>query len=343
MSSTPPSPIDPSVVSATGFAAAILRVLHANERFLICGHLRPDGDCIGSAMALYHYLAAQGKEIRVFFQPPVAEAFERIVPGMESAETEYPVDYAADVTLCVDCSSADRIVPDFAPWGLVVNIDHHGGNTRFGTINWVDSSYAAVGEMIFKILNGVPDAWTPLIASCLYLAVVTDTGAFRYSNTRAESFRIAARLVEEGADPARIATQVWGSRSLESCMIAAAVWNNLHFEVDGKLIWSEITQSIFEENGGERNEPDNLVSELIGINGTKLAILIREKPDGTARASFRSRPPADANLIARALGGGGHKQAAGLDTNLPCPEARRRIIETSVVMLAEQLRTGAMA
>ena len=165
-------------------------------------------------------------------------------------EEVFPDAYEADVTLCLDCGSEDRIIADFQPHGIVINIDHHHGNTRFGHMNWIGAKYAAVGEMVYLLIESDPTVWTPEIASCLYLALVTDTGAFRYANTTANSFRVAARLVEEGADPSGIADKVWGNRKMESVLIAAGVWNNLHFEFNGKFVWSEITKALFQENGG---------------------------------------------------------------------------------------------
>jgi len=315
----------------------IQRISRENQRFLICGHSRPDGDCIGSSMGLYHYLLDHGKEVRLFFRGPVLDVFDGIVHGMAKREEEFPKRYAADVTICLDCGSANRIVDDFQPAGLVINIDHHMGNTCFGHLNWIDANFAAVGEMIYLLIEGDRAAWTPEIASCLYLAVVTDTGAFRYSNTKVGTFRVAARLVEEGADPCSIAARVWGNRKVESCLIAAAVWNNMNFELDGRLVWSEITQALFAENGGEANEPDNLVSELVGVDSALVAVLLRETSDGGVRASFRSKQQVDVNLIAIELGGGGHRHAAGLESKEPYAQIRARIIETTIRGMRQQL------
>jgi bifunctional oligoribonuclease and PAP phosphatase NrnA len=311
-----------------------------NQRFLLCGHVRPDGDCVGSLMALHHYLAGLGREARLYFRGLNQENMLELLPGGKEPDEKFPTDYAADVTICVDVSDEKRVAPGFPEnaRGIVVVIDHHASNPGFGHLNWIDPKSPATGEMLFRFFEAQNGAFTPEIASCLYFALSMDTGGFRYSNTGAAAFRAAMRLVEEGAQPAPLATLAWGNQRPETIRIVAAVLGSLHFELDGRFVWSEITQEIYRATGGERNDPDNLSGDLRGIKGVEVALLLREGPEGSARASLRSSGAVDVNAIASRLGGGGHRAAAGLEIPGPYAESRERILQTIREGMAAQLK-----
>jgi bifunctional oligoribonuclease and PAP phosphatase NrnA len=195
--------------------------------------------------------------------------------------------------------------------------------------------------MIYLLLEYMgPAIWTTRIASCLYLAIMTDTGGFRYGNTTANSLRVAASLVEKGANPEALATAVWRNRKIETLRLIAEVMKNLHFELDGRLVWAEITQDLFRRNGGEENEPDNLTSDLRSIRGVEVALLVREMADGGARASLRSAAVIDVSRIAAELGGGGHTRAAGCETRRPYGEALPHMVETVIRRSREQFEAA---
>lgn len=320
--------------------AEILQALQGANRVLICGHVRADGDCIGSMAALFAYLRASGKQARLFFRGPVQEAYLPYLPEGQSADGDFPADYEPDATLCLDASSADRIVADFPAWaqGTIVNIDHHGDNTRYGALNWVDARYAAVGEMVCELLEAASDCdWTPAMAEALYMAIATDTGGFRYGNTTARALAAAARLVERGAAPARVAQAAWGNRSVETLRILASVLGGARFALGGRLAWAELRQDVLARNGGEASEPDNLSGELRAIRGVEVALLLRETPEGTVRASLRSAGVVDVAAIAARLGGGGHRAAAGVELDAPYAEGLERILEAVERGVREQL------
>lgn len=294
----------------------IARQLDRARAVLICGHVRADGDCIGSMTAMHELLRARGKEVRVFFRGPVLDCLLGFLPQGTAPDGAFPDDFDADVTLCVDAADPERIVEGFlgkAP-GEVVNIDHHRTNPAYGALNWVDSAACAVGEMLCLLVDAFgAKAWAPRIAEALYLAIATDTGGFRFGNTSAAALRAAAMLVERGADPHAVATAVWENRSIESLRIETAVMNGLQLECGGRLAWAVLRQDTLQTNGGEANEPDNLASQLRAVQGVEVAVLIRETSEGRARASFRSRGNIDVSEIAARLGGGGHPAAAGAD------------------------------
>jgi len=327
-----------SPVEAVSEIGALLRD-SSNQRFLICGHVRPDGDCMGSVTAMGRYLAGLGKDVRFFFRGPVQENLLGLLPDEKAPSSDFPEDFEADVTVCVDSADTDRIVEGFLEKarGTIVNIDHHVSNTLYGDLNWVDAKAAAAGEMLCHFFDADPMEWTPEIASALYFAIQTDTGGFRYRNTTAATFQAAARLVEKGADPAALAEIAYGGKKLGVVRITAEVLSNLHFELDGRMVWAEITQDLFGRNGGEENDPENLSGDLRGIEGVEVAVLLREKSDGTTRASFRSDGKVDVGTIAGLLGGGGHRAASGLDLNEEYEAAKPRIIETVRCQAEKQL------
>ncbi len=340
VSNTPPLPRGTEFASAREAIPAILRMLDEAQRILICGHVRPDGDCVGCLVAADAFLRARGKTTRLFFRGPLQHILTEFLPeGAQPCDT-MPVDFQPDLTLCLDVSNANRIIESFGqyPHRTILNLDHHLDNTRYGDWNWVEGSAAAAGEMIFHLIEAAgPGAITADIATSLYLAVMTDTGGFRYGNTTAETFGVAQRLVQLGAKPAVVARAVWENRSRETLKQASTVLANLRFRLGGHLVWGELTQELLSANGGEAHEPDGLSGEMRGIQGVEVAILLREAHDGSARVSLRSTGRVNVSAIAATLGGGGHVAAAGAEVPGPYAEARHKVVETVCRQAAAQL------
>ena len=289
---------------------AIGEILRQHQRFLVCGHVRPDGDCIGSQLALYFLLTQMGKTVRLYNSGPILDNFS-FVPGIEKIETTFDKTYKPDVSIFVDCGAEDRVTGDATPSGILVNIDHHTSNGHFGDVNYIDPDATAVGEQLFHIITAMDEAISKDIATCLYLAILADSGSFRFTNTTRVTFVVASRLVEAGAEPSAIAQAFFENKTPESLRLGAQALANLHYECGGKLVWSEITQKMYKAVGGEKNEPESLVSQMRAIKGVEVAILIHEIPEGGLRAGLRSRGAVDVSRIAIELGGGGHPNAAG--------------------------------
>ncbi|MCD6385942.1 bifunctional oligoribonuclease/PAP phosphatase NrnA [Candidatus Sumerlaeota bacterium] len=289
----------------------ICDVINSHQSFLICGHIRPDGDCLGSALGLYFSLRQLGKTVQVFI-PGLIQKHYMFLPGIEVIRSSPDETFKQEVVIFVDCSSIDRVFEDdITPEGIIVNIDHHQTNKVYGNINYIDPSACAVGAQIFEIVHTLGLTFTPEISNNLFLAILADTGGFKYSNTTTSTFEIAAQLCRYGANPSWVAQEFYSNVTLETVQITAEVLKTLHFEFDGKLLWSEITQEIYQKYGGEQNEPESLVGELRRIKGVEVAILIHELSEGGLRASFRSRGAVDVSKIASELGGGGHPNASG--------------------------------
>lgn len=301
-------------------------VLRRHDDLLIVSHVRPDGDCIGSMLGLFFILRKLGKRVATFNVDPIPEKWD-FVPGIENVASTLP-EWTPSITVFVDCGGVKRVSDDFQPIGVVLNIDHHLTNTRFGDYNYIDVNTSAVGQQIYNILQAFGAELTPEIATVLYLSMMTDTGGFRYSNATPESFRVAARLAEAGADVSFLAQQVYETRTREEVALAARVMGNLHFEADGAMVWAELRGADYERFGGYENEPDGLSSEIRGIKGVEVSCLMHETEEGWLRAGFRGKGNVDCSAIAASVGGGGHFNAAGVFIKgVRYEEARERILD----------------
>lgn len=302
----------------------IAELIRAHDSFLVIGHLRPDGDCLGSCLGLMHILKGMGKKARFYTQGPVPDFFSYL-PGYEDIETAFPAHFDGPY-LCVDSADPERVSDAFQPRGTVANIDHHISNTRYGTLNWVDSDATAAGEQIYRLARVLDQPVTADVATCLYTAMMTDTGGFRFSNTTQTTFRVVSALVEAGADPAAIAEAVFDSRKPGAVKLTGQVYATLKYEFAGSFVWNEVTQTLFAECGGADAEPEGLSSDLRSIEGVEVSVLFYETPDGFCRIGFRSRGRVNVSELAQLLGGGGHRAASGALVREPYPQARDRAL-----------------
>jgi phosphoesterase RecJ-like protein len=321
---------------------AICDALRTAQSFLIVGHRRPDGDCLGSQMALGLGLVSFGKKVTLYTPGPVMNHL-KFVPQFERFVTELPADFKADVTVFCDCGGIDRAGDEFKPVGTILNIDHHLSNSDFGDVNWVDIEASSTGEMICHVLRGLDAPITPDMANCLYLALMADTGSFKFANTNHRVFEMATDLVRLGADPSWIASEFYDSLTPGTLQLRGAVLSNLRFECDGRLCWSEVDQKMYRACGGEASEPEGLVSDLRSIVGVEVSILIHEVAEGGARAGLRSRGTWDVQAIAAELGGGGHRNAAGCYIRGDYAEVRDRIIRVAAEHLSRPPEAQARA
>ncbi|MDK2970945.1 MAG: bifunctional oligoribonuclease and phosphatase NrnA [Candidatus Sumerlaeota bacterium] len=295
--------------AADATARDVALELRAHERILIVSHARPDGDCLGSATALLAALRSLGKTVAAYNTSPVPRILA-FLPEIDSVSTELPA-WAPDLTVFVDCGGIDRVGENFVPQGRVLNIDHHATNDRFGDMNYIDVGAAAVGDQVREILRELGVELTPTIATSLYTALATDTGCFRYANTSARAFKLAAELADAGAKPAYISQQVYESRTPGEVMLTARCLSSLHLESAGRLAWAELRNSDFAKAGGRDNEPEGLSSELRAIDGVEISVLFHELEEGGLRGSLRGKGNVSCSALAEQLGGGGHVAAAG--------------------------------
>jgi phosphoesterase RecJ-like protein len=289
------------------------RIVHhiaSGQRFVVSSHERPDGDAIGSAVGLALALAAVGKEASVVMDavpPPFLQPF----PAVDRIVITHEVTQAYDAALIMECSALERTGVSGFDRSPVVNIDHHPGNTRYGVFNWIDESAAACGELVFALVEALGAPLTPDIATHIYLAVLTDTGSFRFSHITPHTFEIARRCVAAGADPQWIARTHYDSSTIGRVRIFGAVLNGMTLDRSGRIALLAITQAGAAAAGGTYDDTDGLINFPLSVKDIQAVAFFKESGPGEWRVSLRSKGRVDVGAIARAHGGGGHANAAG--------------------------------
>ena len=312
--------------------------LRSEERFVVTSHDNPDGDAIGSLLALHLALEELGKDsVMVMGGPaPFPEEFGFLALGANGLVREPPADVDRRVLVAVDCAQASRIVETslVERAATVVNIDHHHDNSRFGAVNLVVEEASSTAEVLADVFAALPLAPTPAIAEALYVGLVTDTGRFQYSNTSPKALRLAAKLVEAGANASRVFVEVYESTPFPKLKLLARALERATPLVDGRVVVSELVRDDFDDAGAAEPYSEGIIDHLRAVDGAELVALVRELPNGAATArkgSLRSRPDGvDVSAIARTFGGGGHKRAAGFSTDLPMRDITDAIVAAFV-------------
>lgn len=305
---------------------------------LLFSHVSPDGDCIGSMLALGIALESLGKKIYYFNSGPVP-ANLRFLPGAGRISGSLP-DPISETIIFIDCSDAERVdglvTRELLAGKNVINIDHHISNNQYGTLNWVDFSAAATGEMIYQLIKKLKIPISKDIAINLYTAIITDTGRFSYSNTTDNSFRIAAELVKTGINLADINSVLFERKTLSQMKLLKKALTNLELLEDGKLAVIVLSHQDFEECGAEESLSEGLVNYARSIENVEAAALLKETDNQEIKVSLRSNSWLDVNRVAFRFGGGGHVRAAGCNLKLPLAQAK----ESIVAALEEALNNG---
>jgi bifunctional oligoribonuclease and PAP phosphatase NrnA len=279
-------------------------------RALMLGHVHPDADVLGTLLALGAALEARGWGV-VYGGPHPAPAALGFLPGIERYAVLPSVPGTFDVAVLTDCPNPGRteglIDQALAQAAVVVNIDHHPDNRHYGHLNWIDTSAAATGEMVYRLLIELGLPVTPAIATNLFTAIHTDTGSFRYSNVTPETFHIAAELVVAGAEPAAVASAIYERRATDSLRWLGESLARVRVSEDGRVAWLGLPAGAVPETFVESEE---LVNYPRSIASVRVAGLLRER-EGQVKVSLRGKGDVDVQRIAARFGGGGHPNAAG--------------------------------
>lgn len=306
--------------------AALLELIRERHSFVISSHLRPDGDAVGSALGMMHLLEAMGKQVTVCFTDSIPVNFE-FLDGRDRIVRSFP---AADALILLECdsierSSIDRRQFDAARPALLINIDHHRSGREFANFNWIDPDAAAVGCMIYDLAMAAAIPITRSMAECLYAAILTDTGSFNYPSTTASTFAMAEHLVRSGANPNRIAADVYFSNPASKVRLLGIALSNI--QIDGAVSWSHVTVEEMERVGASVEDCEGVANHLVGIAGVEAAAFLRELPEQNQfRLSLRSRRKLDVSVIAEHFGGGGHRNASGCSMAGTLAEVTRLIV-----------------
>ncbi len=311
-------------------------VVQAHQRFWVTVHESPDGDSIGAALALQDVLGRLGKRIVAIRQHPYPRQYEDL-PGTEHMGDARSLEdlFTPEVIITVDIASFRRIsavLDHVEPDTVVVNIDHHPGNEGPGRpcklVDLVDTTLASTTMLTYLLLKHAwPNAISPQAANCLYLGLITDTGCFRFSNTKAETLRVGSELVELGADPGRLAENYMFRRRPEALHLLGVVLGTLEFHGGGKVATLRLTRSMLDRTRGRMEESEGFVNHATSVDGVQAAAMLREVDPGRTRISLRSPDQVDVAKVALQFGGGGHRNAAGLSIDADIDAAQRVIVQ----------------
>jgi phosphoesterase RecJ-like protein len=311
-------------------------LLNTEGGILVACHRTPDGDTLGAGLAVFLWLKGLGKAVRIHCADPVPGVYA-FLPGAGELTAEWGAPPA--VLVAVDCASPDRIHPEaeslMKQAGLVVNIDHHATNPRYGALNLVMDGAGSTSELIAEMLLDGGQRVTPAIADCLYTGIATDTGQFSFDYTRPESLRAAARLMECGAAFEAICARVFRRRTLSKTRLIASALSSLRLYAGGRVAVLSVPQAALIAAGATSDECENVVNYAVEIDGVEIGILLRETRDGDWKVSLRASGAANVAAIAREFGGGGHVKASGCTVKGALADAERAVTDAAVAAIAK--------
>jgi phosphoesterase RecJ-like protein len=309
-----------------GACRRICEELLRHQRIVVTSHMRPDGDSVGSSLALAWALRALGIEARVIHRdPPPLQLAD--FPGLSDVEVGNTIPAGTGAVVVLECGDLARTGLSGFDGLPVVNIDHHPGNTGYGSAQWFDGSASACGELVFEIIDELGVPLSPEMATHLFVAIVTDTGSFRYPGVSPRTFTICARLLEAGADPVSVARRLFDSHTLGRLRLQGAVLQTLEIDGSGRLAILTLDDRTLVASGGTAEETDGLINLPLGVKAIQAAVFFKEAGDGTWRVSLRSKGEIDVGGVARGFGGGGHKNAAGCTLAGDLASVRARVLE----------------
>lgn len=306
--------------------AAVVDAIRRHRSFLVTAHARPDGDAVGSVLALWMALNALGKraDMQLYDHVPL---IYRTLPAAERIRTAPSIacDFEPDAIILLECDGIQRSRLKGLEGRFLINIDHHASGRHFADVNWIDTGASAVAEMIYRLAVTVNAFITAEMATCLYTALLSDTGSFCYEGTGVHTFALARNLVELGARPARIAQDVYFSNPTSKMRLLGAALTNLKRE--GRIAWLWVTHSDMVRLGAAEEDCEGIVNYAVGISGVEVAVFLRELPDHRVRMSLRSKGDVHVDEVAEYFGGGGHHNASGCTLDGPLYSAMDRILD----------------
>jgi len=288
----------------------IVDAIRGRKRFVLSSHARPDGDSIGSQLAMAYALRALGKEVVVVNADP-APAPLMAFPGVPEIVIAPKVEGEFDASIIMECGDLGRTGVTGLDRFFVINIDHHPGNTEYGAINWFDAGAAACGEMVFDLVNALGVPLTPTIATHVYLAILTDTGSFHYSSISPRTFDICRVALEAGVDPVLVARNVYDSNNMGRLKLFGAVLSAMQIDPTGRIAIVYLDHEMARAAGGTYEDTEGLINLPLTVKEIQAVVFFKQIEGEEYRVSMRSKGAVDIAAVAKAYGGGGHKNAAG--------------------------------
>ena len=314
-----------STVLSPDMLSQVIELIESKNRFVITSHKRPDGDSLGSSLALYWVLRALNKDVVVFMRDVVPHAYSKL-PGADDVITGPELETQYDAVFVMECSDIDRPGLIGLEKQFVVNIDHHSTTVLFGSINWIDSTASAVGEMIYNLSKALGVTVTKEIADCAYAALLTDTGSFHFSNTTERTFKVASELVRKGVEPAQISQAIFYSNRYSKIKLLGLALSTMQCDESGRIAWITLMQDAMNETGASEDEADGIVNYPLSVSEIEVVIFLKQIKNDDFRISLRSKGKLNVAKIAEGYGGGGHRNAAGCMVSGPLDDIVHKLV-----------------
>jgi len=301
--------------------------IRKSDDFLVVSHAAPDGDALGSMLAMGELLAALGKRVALFNESGIPSRFQWLAPKREIL-TDLPA-RKPDTIIVLDCGSAERAGDKISKWltgETVINIDHHLGNPRFGTMNWVEERASSVGEMVGILARTLDVPMVGLLGEYVYLALISDTGDFCFNNTRPETLEMAAEILRLGLLPGPFHEQKQSTGTLNQLQMRGTVLQQASLHADGRVTLIAFTRELFDRTGTGPEDTEGLVNTVLYLRDVQVAVCLREEATGI-KFSLRSKGSINVQAVAARFGGGGHRNAAGGLLVMNLDEARTTMID----------------
>ena len=304
----------------------IVDAIRARRRFVLSSHSRPDGDSIGSQLAMALALRALGKEVHVVNKDPAPGPILQF-PGVAEIEIAEAVTGDYDAAIIMECGDLQRTGVAGLDRFFVINIDHHPGNTAYGQLNWFDSTAAACGEMVFDLITALGVPLDAAIGTHIYLAILTDTGSFHYSSISPRTFEICARALEAGVDPVRVARNVYDSNNMGRLKLFGSVLSAMQLDPTGRVAIVYLDHDMAREAGGTYEDTEGLINLPLTVKEIEAVVFFKQNEGDQYRVSMRSKGEIDVGAIAKEFDGGGHKNAAGCTVSGPIDALQKLFVE----------------
>lgn len=306
-------------------------LLEASQKVLVLSHIDPDGDSLGTQLAVAAYLKEIGKDVILMRDSDIPLKYQFLESVLEiSHSNDFDDSLECDTAILLECPNLSRAGKGsrfINEKTVVINIDHHRDNEILGNLNWVNSEASSVGEMIYEYFEKVDYKISKAVAEQLYVAILTDTGRFRYRSTLPRTLEIAAKLVEAGADPQKTCDLIYYSMQPSTMILIGKVLNGIKFYHDRQICVLELTDEMLEQAGADKSESDGLVDFTLYNQGVECGALLKENGHGSTKVSFRSKDGINVSEIASIFGGGGHFNAAGCLVPMGLNETHKEIVK----------------
>jgi phosphoesterase RecJ-like protein len=290
--------------------AQVAEAIRQRQRFVVVSHARPDGDAIGSALAMAYALRHLGKDARVLSRDAAPPPY-MVFPGVPEIEIVSQIEDPGDAVIVMECGDVKRPGIDGIEHGYVINVDHHPGNGLYGALNWLDLSAAACGEMVFDLVQELGVPLTYEIALHVYIAILTDTGSFHYSNVTPRTFDICRQCTEAGVEPPAVARAIFDNNNLGRLKLFGAVLSRMRLDASSRIATLYVDQQLARDCGGTYEDTEGLINLPLTVKEILAVVFFKEVGPDDWRVSMRSKGTVDINAIAREFGGGGHRNASG--------------------------------